>query len=30
MAIPPAAYGLVAYIVCGGFVWLLNRSGRSA
>ena len=27
MAIPPAAYGLVAYIVGGLFVWALNRSG---
>lgn len=26
MAIPPAAYGLVAYMVCGVFVWLLNRN----
>ena len=26
MAIPPAAYGLVAYIVGGVFVWMLNRS----
>ncbi|MDQ6436874.1 bile acid:sodium symporter family protein [Mesorhizobium sp. LHD-90] len=25
MAIPPAAYGLVAYIVGGFFVWALNR-----
>lgn len=25
MAIPPAAYGLIAYIVGGMFVWLLNR-----
>ncbi|MEQ1950725.1 bile acid:sodium symporter family protein [Mesorhizobium sp. CN2-181] len=25
MAIPPAAYGLVAYIVGGVFVWVLNR-----
>lgn len=25
MAIPPAAYGLTAYIVGGIFVWLLNR-----
>lgn len=25
MAIPPAAYGLVTYIACGVFVWLLNR-----
>ena len=28
MAIPPAAYGLVAYIVGGVFVWILNR-GRA-
>lgn len=26
MAIPPAAYGLVAYIVGGVFVWMLNRN----
>lgn len=25
MAIPPALYGVTAYIVCGGFVWLLNQ-----
>lgn len=25
MAIPPAAYGVIAYIVGGAFVWLLNR-----
>ena len=25
MAIPPAAYGLIAYIVGGVFVWVLNR-----
>jgi hypothetical protein len=25
MAIPPAAYGLIAYIVGGAFVWVLNR-----
>jgi len=25
MAVPPAAYGLIAYIVGGVFVWLLNR-----
>ena len=25
MAIPPAAYGVVAYIVGGAFVWVLNR-----
>lgn len=25
MAIPPAAYGVIAYIVGGGFVWVLNR-----
>lgn len=33
MAIPPAAYGIVAYIVGGVFVWLLNRTaarGRAA
>jgi BASS family bile acid:Na+ symporter len=29
MAIPPAAYGLMAYIVAGVFVWWLNRAGRS-
>jgi len=26
MAIPPAAYGLIAYVVGGLFVWILNRS----
>jgi BASS family bile acid:Na+ symporter len=26
MAIPPAAYGLVAYVVGGVFVWMLNRN----
>lgn len=25
MAIPPAAYGVIAYVVGGAFVWLLNR-----
>lgn len=25
MAIPPALYGVAAYVICGGFVWLLNR-----
>jgi BASS family bile acid:Na+ symporter len=25
MAIPPAAYGVIAYIVGGAFVWVLNR-----
>ena len=25
MAIPPALYGVTAYIVCGAFVWLLNK-----
>lgn len=25
MAIPPAAYGVIAYIAGGAFVWLLNR-----
>jgi BASS family bile acid:Na+ symporter len=25
MAIPPAAYGVIAYIVGGAFVWILNR-----
>lgn len=25
MAIPPAAYGVIAYIVGGAFVWFLNR-----
>lgn len=25
MAIPPAAYGVVAYIIGGAFVWVLNR-----
>ena len=25
MAIPPALYGLIAYVTCGGFVWVLNR-----
>jgi BASS family bile acid:Na+ symporter len=25
MAIPPALYGVVAYIICGGLVWLLNQ-----
>jgi BASS family bile acid:Na+ symporter len=25
MAIPPAAYGVIAYIVAGAFVWVLNR-----
>lgn len=29
MAIPPAAYGLIAYVVGGLFVWMLNR-GRNA
>jgi BASS family bile acid:Na+ symporter len=24
MAIPPAAYGVIAYIVGGAFVWVLN------
>jgi bile acid:Na+ symporter, BASS family len=28
MAIPPAAYGLVAYVVGGVFVWILNWSGK--
>lgn len=28
MAIPPAAYGLIAYVVGAMFVWVLNRSGR--
>ena len=28
MAIPPAAYGLVAYVVGGLFVWMLNRRGE--
>ena len=28
MAIAPAAYGLVAYVVGGLFVWMLNRSGE--
>ena len=27
MAIPPAAYDLFAYIVCGVFVWIFNRRG---
>lgn len=30
MAIPPALYGLVAYVTCGIFVWLLNRMPRLA
>jgi BASS family bile acid:Na+ symporter len=30
MAIPPAAYGLVAYIVGGVFVWGLNRSSSGS
>jgi len=25
MAIPPALYGVAAYVICGGFVWLLNK-----
>ncbi|GGA50642.1 bile acid:sodium symporter family protein [Pelagibacterium lentulum] len=25
MAIPPAAYGLFSYVVCGAFVWILSR-----
>ncbi|GGA60392.1 transporter [Nitratireductor aestuarii] len=25
MAIPPALYGVTAYIICGAFVWLLNK-----
>ena len=28
MAIPPAAYGVIAYIVGGAFVWALNRRSR--
>ncbi|WP_264484389.1 bile acid:sodium symporter family protein [Mesorhizobium sp. PAMC28654] len=28
MAIPPALYALIAYITAGGFVVILNRSGR--
>lgn len=30
MAIPPAAYGLIAYFVCGLFVWILNRSRQAS
>ncbi|MBX3580697.1 MAG: bile acid:sodium symporter family protein [Rhizobiaceae bacterium] len=30
MAIPPAAYGVIAYIVGGGFVWVLNRRQGTA
>jgi bile acid:Na+ symporter, BASS family len=25
MAVPPAIYGIIAYITCAAFVWLLNR-----
>lgn len=28
MAIPPAAYGLIAYITGGAFVWVLNRRSK--
>lgn len=30
MAIPPAAYGLIAYVVGGVFVWMLNHNGKRA
>ena len=30
MAIPPAAYGVIAYIVAGVFVWILNRQKAAA
>jgi bile acid:Na+ symporter, BASS family len=30
MAIPPAAYGVVAYIVGGAFVWALNRRATAS
>jgi BASS family bile acid:Na+ symporter len=30
MAIPPAAYGVIAYIVGGAFVWVLNRQSPAS
>lgn len=30
MAIPPAAYGVIAYIVGGAFVWVLNRQAAAS
>lgn len=30
MAIPPAAYGLISYVVGGFFVWKLNRDGQAS
>lgn len=29
MAIAPALYGVLAYLTCGAFVWLLNRTGTA-
>jgi len=25
MAIPPALYGVTAYVICGVFIWLINK-----